>query len=62
MHTTKEFTRELHVKVQVIRHIVLGGHHHNGVVDNSINRVVRIYITMIILDVLRWTDTSENIL
>ena len=62
LYIAKGFTTELHVKGQGIRNSIVGGHHHNGVVDNSINRVDRIYITMIILDVLRWTDTSENIL
>ena len=62
MHTTKEFTRELHVKVQVIRHSVVGGHHHNGVADNAINDLVIIARTMMIHSELSWPDSSEIIL
>ena len=31
IYTSKEFTRELHGKVQGINHIVVVVHHHNGV-------------------------------
>ena len=38
----------------------MGGHHHNGVANNSINNVVRIAMTMMIHALLRWTDASEK--
>ena len=31
IYTSKDFTIELHVKVQGIRHSGVGGQHHNGV-------------------------------
>ena len=31
IYTSKDFTRELYIKGQGIRHSGVGGHHHNGV-------------------------------
>ena len=60
IYTSKEFTRELHGKVQVIIHSGVGGNYHNGVAYNSINNVVRIARTMMILYALRWPDASDK--
>ena len=59
-YTSNKFTRELHVIGQEISHSGVGGHHHNRVAENSINNVVRIAITMVIHDELKYPDASEN--
>ena len=38
----------------------MGGHYHNGVADNAIKNVVRIYRTMMNHTELRWRDASEK--
>ena len=62
IYTSKDFTRELNVKVQVISQSGVGGHHHNGVAENTINNLVRISRNMSIRDALKWPDSRENIL
>ena len=57
-YTSKEFTRELHVKGQGTIHIGVGVRHHNGVEENTINNLVIITRTMMIHAALRWHDTS----
>ena len=46
--------------VQGIKNNGVGFHHHNGVADNSIKNVARIYVIMMIHDALKWPDTSEK--
>ena len=60
IYTSKEFTRELNGKGQLIRHSRVGGHYHNVVEYNSIKNVVRISIIMMIHDALSWYDASEK--
>ena len=36
IYNSKYFNRDLHGKVQIIRHILVGCHHHNGVAENAI--------------------------
>ena len=60
IYTSKDFTRDLHVKVQVISNSGVVGHHYNGVTYNAIKNVVRISITIIIRASMRWHDASEK--
>jgi hypothetical protein len=60
IYTSKEFMRELHTKGQGIKHSGVGGHHHNGVAENSIKNVVRLARTMMIHAALRWPEVSEK--
>ena len=60
IYTSKDFTIELHVKVQGIRHSGLGGQHHNGVAQNKINNVVRISRNIIVNAALRCPDAKEK--
>ena len=60
IYTSKKFARDLHDKVQGIRHSGVGGHHNNGVEDNTTKNVVRIAKNMMIHAALRWPDASEK--
>ena len=61
-YTFKEFTIELRVKVQGISHSGVGGHHQNGVSENTIKNLFIIVRTVMIHSSLRWTGASDNIL
>ena len=58
IYNSKEFNRDMHVKVQIIRHSGVGGNYHNRVAYSGIKNVVRISRTMIIHASLRWSDAS----
>ena len=60
IYTSKNFTRELHGKVQGISHSVVGGSHSNGVLENAINNVVIISRNMMIHYELIWSDSINN--
>ena len=60
IYISKEFTIELHRKCQGIRHIGVGGFHHNGVSNVAIKNVVITCRTMMINAALRWPDDSEK--
>ena len=62
IYTSKELNRDLHGKVQVIRHSGVGGQHQNLVEYNKIKNLVRISGTMMINAALRCTDASDKIL
>ena len=53
IYNSKEFTREMHVKGQGIRHIGVVGRHHNGVEENTIKNLVIIFITVMVHAALR---------
>ena len=58
LSTSKEFIRDIHIKSQGIRYSVVGGQHHNGLVENKIKIVVIISRNIMIHDALRWNETS----
>ena len=60
IYTSKEFNSELLVKVQGIKHSGVGGHHQNGVAENSIKTTVRTARTMTIHAALRWPEHQER--
>jgi hypothetical protein len=60
IYTSKDFTEELNKKGQGARLSGVGGHHHNGVAENSIRHVVRLARTMMIHAALRWPSTAKR--
>ncbi len=60
IYTSKEFSSELLVKGQGIKHSGVGGHHQNGVAENSIKNTVRTARTMMIHSALRWPEHNER--
>jgi hypothetical protein len=60
IYTSKEFSSELLVKGQGIKHSGVGGHHQNGVAENCIKTTVRTARTMMIHSALRWPEHNER--
>ena len=58
IYNSREFSRDMHDKYQGIRNSRGGGNHYNGVVENKINNVVRIYRNMMINAALMCPDDS----
>ena len=63
IYTSKEFTRYLHGKGQLIRERGVGGRNHNGVSENEIRNVVLIAKNIMINAALIWPyDNNKSLL
>ena len=51
---------EINGNHQCIRHSGVGGHHHNGVAENSIGNIVRSTRSMMCHTALRWPKCSQK--
>ena len=60
VYQARDYMNELLKKGQGIKRSGVGGHHHNGVAENSIKNITRIARTMMINAALRWPEVAEK--